>query len=212
MLLPDLKIIFIHIPKTGGTSFEKLFKVAPFNPSEPNYENLVGWCPIRKIYMQHATPRELLETKLISRKVFEEYTKIAIVRNTYSRVISDYFWHQNLINEKGSFIDYLLNRKPFKKRNCLSKGTQLDYSSHIKSQFDYISLNGEIVVDQIFDFENIDYVFKYLDEKYKIQFKGDLHEKKGNYNKDYKSYYNSLTRLIVFLKYRKEINYFGFQF
>lgn len=212
MILHRHKIIFIHIPKTGGTSIEKLFGVSPFNPIEPNYEYLVGWCPVRKFYMQHATPRELIETNLISPEIFKEYTKIAIVRNTYSRLVSDYFWHQNLIKEKGNFLKYLLNFRPFKQRNCKSKGTPLDYSSHIKSQLDYLSINGRIVIDEVFDFEKIGEIIKHLSQKYNIKIDQNLHEKKGKYKTSYKSYYNLFSKLIVKIKYRKEINYFDFKF
>jgi len=57
------KRIFIHIPKMGGASIEKLFGIAPFDSNIPDYKNLVGWCPKRKLYLQHATLNELLKNK-----------------------------------------------------------------------------------------------------------------------------------------------------
>lgn len=212
MILHDKKLIFIHIPKTGGTSIEKLFGVAPFNPSKPDYFNLVGWCPERKIYLQHATPSQLIETGLIDRKIFFEYRKITIERNTFSRLVSDYYWHRNLINNKGSFYKYLLSIKPFRDRNVNSKGTPYDYSSHIRSQLDYIFLDGELVIDDIFSFNEINNIILNLAKNYNLQMPNTLHEKKGNYNSDKKELYNYFLKILVKIKYYKEIKYFNYKF
>ena len=59
------KIIFIHIPKCAGSSVEVYFKNKTFDWTKPSYKNLTGWCPKRKIHLQHATSKQLLELDLI---------------------------------------------------------------------------------------------------------------------------------------------------
>ena len=67
MISHDHKCIFIHIPKTAGSSINKFyFNAKQLDWTTPNYDILYGWCPDRKLHLQHATPIQLLQTGLIS--------------------------------------------------------------------------------------------------------------------------------------------------
>ena len=107
MISHQHKIIFIHIPKCAGSSIKDYYFNSPqLDWKTPNYDLLYGWCPKRKIHLQHATSKQLLETELISEQVFKTYFKFTFVRNPYDRSYSDYLWVQKDRKIKGSFKDY----------------------------------------------------------------------------------------------------------
>ena len=109
------KCIFIHIPKTAGTSIYSFFyPEVSFHFENPDYERLFGWCPKRKLHMQHATSKQLLETELITEEEWNTYYKFAFVRNPWDRAYSDYMWMQEFTNVKGSFNAYINREKVFK--------------------------------------------------------------------------------------------------
>ena len=150
------KCIFVHIPKTGGTSVESV---------------------LRKDKSKGSDHHLLLNYS--KKKEFNHYFKFTVVRNTYERVwslynyyasggnqqklktLTDYFHHYYLkmfsppyytdleISEKmpkrfEEFCDvYLKKRKPFFRKNALC------------SQLEYISVNGNVQVDFIARFENL---------------------------------------------------------
>ena len=63
MISHQHKIIFIHIPKCAGSSIKDYYFNSPqLDWKTPNYDLLYGWCPKRKIHLQHATSKQLLET------------------------------------------------------------------------------------------------------------------------------------------------------
>lgn len=209
MICHKNKLIFIHIPKCGGTSVEKLFGIAPFNPKQANYENLVGWCPERCIYMQHATVSQLLDLNLVAEDVFDQYRKIAIVRNSYDRALSDFNWHNGLIKERGTFLQYLKSKGPYKRNHIDAKGKIGDFSDHIKNQLDFISINGKVVVDEVIEFERIGELLNELKKTYNLDV--DIpHEKKGNYSKNTKKY-SLLTTRALEKRDKKDIDFFNFK-
>src|SRR5690606_31345973 len=108
MISHKLKIIFIHIPKCAGSSVKDYYFNKPkLDWRQPNYELLYGWCPKRRIHLQHATPKELIETELIPKEIWDSYFKFAFVRNPWDRAYSDYLWIQKDRNVKGDFKDYI---------------------------------------------------------------------------------------------------------
>lgn len=209
MISHKYKIIYIHIPKCGGTSIEKLFEVAPFNPIQPDYYNLVGWCPKRKLYMQHATAQELLDLELVEKNIFDSYTKFAVVRNPYSRALSDYYWHLNSTGGKGTLYEYLRSKGVFKKFHY-SSGKINDYTSHIKNQFEYITIDGECVVDKIIRFENLKIELEAVQKELGITNLQLPHEKKGVYSRSVK--YNRFTKAALEKRDKRDLEYFGYCF
>jgi len=86
-------ILFIHIPKTGGSSletyFENIYTQTCFGFDKKNIlpEN------INNISLQHLTYNTIYKYRDILDVSFNEKLNIiTIVRNPYDRIISDLFW------------------------------------------------------------------------------------------------------------------------
>ena len=65
-------------PVDGSYTNKLLSDNTIFDYRTPNYDFLYGWCPKRKLFLQHATVQELLELDLISNKTWNEYYKFTI--------------------------------------------------------------------------------------------------------------------------------------
>lgn len=97
----NINLLFIHIPKTGGTSVEQYFS-KKYN-IQLNYESL--WSSSKddkkklgiNSSLHHLTFNEIYKYKDIFNIDFNYLKMITIVRNPYERIVSDLFWYK-LIN------------------------------------------------------------------------------------------------------------------
>jgi len=96
------KLLFIHIPKTGGTSVESKFNVIRKNEL---YEEKIVKIDGILFAKQHWLPY-LIEKEFPEK--FKKYKKFCIVRNPYTRVISEYYYQ--FPKQKVSFEDFVLSR------------------------------------------------------------------------------------------------------
>ena len=92
------KIIFVHIPKTGGTSIEKALKLT-------SREKGYGVNKEKKA-VQHYDYNEYRNS--LGSEKFDKYYKFTISRNPYEKVISEFFWLKFIAN---------INDDNFQKKN-----------------------------------------------------------------------------------------------
>ena len=147
------KLLFLHIPKTGGTSIEKFlvshgYDISFFTSTGSIYIN--GHTP------QHCTFKEIKELNLIDEK-FKIFT---VVRDPVGRVISEYAYLKSLdhpiirnIDTNDEFLDLFLNMKNYSL-----------FDNHNLSQFEFLSdSNGQIPEEiKIFRFFDIDGIEEFL--------------------------------------------------
>lgn len=99
----DINILFIHIPKTGGSSvenyFSKKFGIPLNNNSLYDFlSNYKGTPFLNKVSLQH----QYLSNIMMSKRIVNDNLKIiAIVRNPYHRCVSDLFYLK-LINKNST--------------------------------------------------------------------------------------------------------------
>ena len=160
------KCIFIHIPKCAGTSIKYfMFPDEDIHWFDANYNVIHGWCPKRKLFMQHATAKQLIETNLITQEQWDTYFKFTFVRNPWSRAVSDYYWLMNDQKINDSFSNYFNRSGRFS--NVLNDKNETYYrGDHLCPQSDYFDLEGKYKIDFVGRFENfneeMDVVLKQL--------------------------------------------------
>ena len=212
MILHKHKLIFIHIPKNAGSSIESFFGVKPFDWKVPNYDVLTGWCPKRCIHLQHATPKQLLETELISEDIWDSYYKFAIVRNSWERSLSDYIWMLKSIGVSGSFKEYLNREGKFK--HCLSDNNDPgNRADHLIPQVEFTHVEQKPVLDKIIRFEKLNEGFQNVCEDDGINSAVLPHKKKGVISqKHYSYFYNKELKSLVSNIYHDDIQAFNFSY
>ena len=212
MICHQHKIIFIHIPKCAGSSIEEYFGVKPFKWKYPNYENLTGWCPKRKIHLHHATAEQLLNTGLVKEEDWDSYFKFAIIRNPWSRAVSDYYWFNRSKIIKTGFSSYLKGEGRLKKE-MTNKDVKEYRGDHLLPQCDFIKINNKIVVDKIIRLENLKEEFGELKKELNLPKKALPHSKKANKHYDhYSEFYFDKEIEMIRDKYKKDIQEFNYHF
>lgn len=125
------KILFVHIPKTAGSSISKIL----------NDNGLDNW---NREWPRHHDPFfSLKEANNIDDAVFS----FAVVRNPYKRTYSCYKQYNKTNKTDISFIEYLNNIK----KNIISPVSPL---LHLPQSF-YVMDGSTVQVDKLYKFENL---------------------------------------------------------
>lgn len=167
----DLNLLFIHIPRTSGKTFEKM--ILKFDEChKTDYEKITGDVMLNgKNYMSSQHFNYRLLNKYFTDKI-KEAIKISIVRNPIDRIISIYFCEnykrdlnkKNIIRfyydhfEVDNFIEFLETVK----KNLNSNKPYFFW----ESQYDYLKdENNNLNIDHILKFENMPSNFDFLNLK-----------------------------------------------
>jgi chondroitin 4-sulfotransferase 11 len=206
------KCIFIHIPKTAGTSINAFFHPEKiFDNSVPDYDALYGWCPERKFYLQHATSKQLVETELITKDHWESYFKFAFVRNPWDRAYSDFLWFNKHSGASGTFIEYISESGKF--RRIMRDNSTSDFrGDHIVPQIDYFDFSGKYSLDFLGRFENFKIDIATVLSKLKIKETFEIHSNKSTRKKDYSQFYTNSMKRFVESKYKMDIELLNYKF
>ncbi len=145
--LLEEKLIFIHIPKTGGTSIERFFEMinldnffsASWDQEITPFINRYGSLTKSKnIYFepQHYT-QDVLSDLILD---YQSYFTFTFVRNPYTRLLSEYFWLKKIAKlpspnqfDEVDFHNWCINY--LKEINSSHKIPQVSY---LDNQIDFI--------------------------------------------------------------------------
>ncbi|WP_417881915.1 sulfotransferase family 2 domain-containing protein [Xanthomarina gelatinilytica] len=207
------KCIFIHISKCAGSSIETAFGIDVSDNTENNNINLFGWNEAHKLFLQHATPEELVNYGFISQSIWKEYYKFIIVRNPFSRAKSDYLWLVKDSGIKDSFENFLEAKGKFE--SILKVKNHETYrGDHLTPQLDYFYLNGDkISYDRVLRFESLNEDLKLLCEDLKLNKNMFAHKVNvGKAKRHYSYFYNKSTKALITQKYKRDLKLLNYDF
>jgi hypothetical protein len=206
------ELIFIHIPKTGGTSIERVLDMQTTEkffcyqrcgvcmPKILEKFNVEDRNKIKYTAPQHLTALQL-ETVLGS-TIFNKYKKFTIVRNPFDRLVSEYWYVKQTVNPH--FTQYQnLNFTQFVKK-CFDLPNMARYilfDNHFTPQVEFINPfkpSDEFIV---FKFEEIIKVFKWLDVE-------PVHLRQSNRHKHWREYYTPELMQMVYNFYKQDFDSF----
>jgi hypothetical protein len=210
------KCIFLHIPKTGGGSVEKLFTRSHL-PCAP-ITTVLGFTERR-----HTNPDQLFELNPNLSEIWDTYRKFTFVRNPWDRLWS--YWQFHKTHERlipgfvKTFKDFILRLDPSIPPNFPGE-SGLEYPECTKAppplMLDWTSVNG--VVDtsiEVLRFENYTgqlSTFLNGDELTKDLLFKTIPHTHSTPNIKYTTKYGPLMRERVAEIYAKDIEYFGYKF
>lgn len=199
----EKNILFIHIPKTGGSVIEDKIKVK-YNQSfwcgNPNRNSILP-PPYNNVSPQHLSYSLFLKHKERLNMNFDNIKVFSVVRNPYDRIISDLFWYRLIRGDfnKDQVYDVIKN-------NYLNR-TNLD--NHNIPQYTFVTNDKcELFKNiKIFKTETLNESNEELNK-----FLGfDINIKKKSVNKDYSKYLNEKSISLINEFYKKDFEIFGYE-
>jgi len=188
------KFIFVHIPKTGGTSIQYLFTK---NNNVTKKEN-------KKHFTSNDYQRENVNE-------WNSYFKFSFVRNPFDFLVSYYIFRMKMINGELGRTERFMSKK-YKNSNFKSWVCNNFFNDpRVMTYFDFLSINEKIELDYIGKFENFQEDFNIICDKIGIPQQQLPHINKSKH-KHYTEHYDDETRELVAEKYAKDIEYFGYEF
>lgn len=191
-------VIFIHSPKTGGSSITSFF----------NYSG--GKIHKQASFYAHRHPKE-----------FESYLVFSTTRNPWDRVVSCYFYscenpmggltREEHKNKFPTFESYVVALH----ENFVSRGENLS-KPPIHSMFNPINtisdvkMSGKVVADYICNMHTMEHDFELI--KKITGRSGKLGHRNASSHRDYREYYTPRSASMVAEIFAEDIDHFGFCF
>ena len=218
------KFIFIHIYKNAGTTIsDYLIEYSQIRDriADDFYITNLLVNAINRLfnlwddgnqwirgYHKHAHAVEI--KKYMGNSLYNQYYKFAFVRNPWDWQVSLYFYiKRSKIHKDYNLANQLTFKEFIKQRLERLPPLQLDFLTDEK---------GDIIVDKIGRFENLDCDFQKIldsigiDSKRYGKKKLEIKNFSTNRKRDYKIYYDKESENLVAKYFHKDINYFNYEF
>lgn len=212
------KLIFIHIPKTAGTSITQMLDMTTLeqmyfcgtiteyvNIHKPYSQkfNLIEYTNLLCRPPQHFTYRE--KEKIIGKDAIKDYFVFAVVRNPYSRLVSEFvkIRERHKIDSFNDFVDLNLYR-------ITDYDRQFNYQGHLETQTYYLLDNDNTLnsINKIFKYENLEECYEMIKQIHPgIPF---IHSNSASNPYDYRVFYTEDIRKKVYDFYKDDFVNFGY--
>lgn len=211
------RTIFIHIPKTGGTSIEAVLGmhgnredvgVVPYPDQTADRERFYGR------HLTHMTA-ERLRAELNDEAVFSSYFKFSVVRNPWERLVSTCAW-----SGRKWATGQMLDRQEF---DAFVRRTHAAFAAvrgasqpaalhpHVVPQVAYLfDAAGRSCVDFIGRTETLERDWRVIRDRLGVD--ADLPTRMKSWHRPYREYYDADTHEMVAEIYASDIEAFGYHF
>lgn len=195
MISHEYKCLFVHIPRTGGSSIER------FITGE-------DWACVRHrgIKVQHISC--LQAKKVYGDDIFSRYYKFSFVRNPWDLMVSTFLWAKQKTGLNGViFRDFI--------EDIARYNEQLEFvpgGNYGSGQLRHLTdSSGNLMVDYVGRFENLQKDFDIICGSIGMKRK-KLPVSNKTRHRHYAGYYDKNTADLVARQFKEDIEYFGYRF
>ena len=192
------KCIFIHIPKTAGTSIQQFI-----NDNDRNPVILTG--------VQDGRSRRhfgALDIKLLFPDLFNKYYKFSFVRNPYDRLLSEYYWC------KIPNVGYKFGKTKMEFLNYVSQVIKQKayftniFHDHFIPQYKFLyNSQNQLLVNNLFKYEHLDSAIEFIKKKLHI----NQNLQQLNITTVEKTDWSDEEKEIIYELYKKDFMYFQYK-
>lgn len=191
ILSKSRKLIFIHVPKTGGTSVAEALSSA-WADAEDGSE----WMTSNPMFRAHVTAKEMQQ-----RIVWDQYQSFAFVRNPWDRMVS--IWNQIAYNNQSyPFHTFVVHPPNFA-------------AAFLRPQTDYLYNGvGGRLVDYVGRYETLNKDFELVQQIWHgwPSTCPSLSYLNKHDHLPYQEYYTPLLQDIVAQRFASDVNMFDYEF
>tara|TARA_B100002019_G_scaffold287225_1_gene298890 strand:- start:2129 stop:2731 length:603 start_codon:yes stop_codon:yes gene_type:complete len=199
ILSKKYSVLFIAIQKTGTTSVEKVLQEYLY----PHVASSTVKIKKRPNFKYKHNSAEILAGCPEIKSIWYELFKFSFVRNPWDLCVSHYFYRQREGHEEAvgtPFREWLMNDK--KREPIMWQAS---------TQYDCLTVNGKLAVDFIGRFENLQADFDKICKHIQIP-SIQLDKHNTTEHEHYSKYYDQETKEYVFNLFKKDIDYFNYEF
>ena len=215
LLSHKYNFLFVHIAKTGGTSvrsaLQKLRWRDPYYIPQFISSKLSHLCK-HEVGIKFPRHSKIIAAKeMLPHEFFDQLFKFAFVRNPWDLQVSSF---HHIRRERPQFMNGIDDFETFMKWKL---NAEREYQYHIDTsielQTDYlIDLRGNMIVDFIGHYENLQQDFDTACEKIGIKPFQLPHKRKAADRSDYRKYYTDETAEMVADHFKRDIDLLGYEF
>jgi len=194
----EKKLLFIHIPKTGGTTIEDRIKKNTPQTLYSSWSNSLLDFPYNQKSLQHQFYTTIYKFRDKLDVNFDNIKIFSVVRNPYDRIISDLFWFGLIKKDFTAGQVYNVIKNNYLYRD--------DLDNHNEPQYKFIvDENSELIKNiKIFRTEALNESNDDLSK-----FVGfNINIRKEGINKDYSNYLNKDSISLINIFYKKDFELF----
>lgn len=192
MISHNKKFVFLHLPKTAGTSINSTLS------NYATYSKSIA-------YSKHSSLNDIRNE--IGDSKFDEYFKFTIVRNPWDRILSLYFWGIQI--KPGKSIQSNWHKDSFDRWIKTTFINDRLYNIW-PNQIDLMTIDDKPQIDFVGRFENLQSDWRFICEK--LEIKDELQFLYSTKHKPFYEYYDNEAIAIVKKYYEKDIKEFGYEF
>lgn len=192
-------ILFVAIQKTGTTSIEKALQEYLY----PHVASSTVKIKKRPNFKYKHNSAEILASCPEINSIWDKLFKFSVVRNPWDLCVSHYFYRQREGYEEAIYT-------PFKEW-LISHKKREPIMWQAPTQYDCLTVNGDLAVDYVGRFENLQNDFNSVCKHIKIP-SIQLDNCNSTKHKHYSTYYDQETKEYVFDLFKKDIEYFHYEF
>lgn len=201
--------LFIHIPRTGGTSItQSLIKqgVQLEFWGRASVQDQIRFGK-EQIWLHHIPARVLSES--LGETYWESLFKFSFVRNPWDWVVSTYHYHMQQLESESFRRDWPQIVSSLEKFRSFEEWVMNGVYTSGQAQY-VVDSSGELLVDYIAKFESIESDFEVLCDA--LGLSNTLSATNGSSHGYYKDYYSSRMREEIQQRFEIDIELFGYEF
>ena len=209
---PYLGVALIHIPKTGGTALSVALAREDYKRQINGFKKIADIPDIP--FQRHRKAIELRE--IMSKKYFETFLRVALVRNPFEVMLSSYKWFQQIapktVSGPAANLVAEVNQMSGFDEFCDSRYGREMINFHPGDIWDYLTdTNDKMLVEIIGKLEQNDIMDK-ISTSTGFKFSTKMPNYNATRHNHYSQYYNDISRTIIEQRFSRELNYFGYAF
>ena len=209
LLSTEKRFIFVHVPKTAGTSVTTMLAPYCVRPERTDFRRLLSRLPVpedpHKAFLRKHDKAWWLKLKLPS-EMFDNYLKFAVVRNPFDYAVSYYFYTRRNVTHsrhkmamRSSFSEYL---RAMGRKNRLTAVTQHSWLTDFSGR--------SVLVDRILRFETLHADLSALCGELGIPM--NMPHANSSSHAHYSTYFSAQDRAFAERLFARDLEMFGYSF